>query len=78
MVTALFLLALSSMAVMGLFLWWLTRRHRRAEAARQARGEDVTVVKDEAPEIETFNPDSVFEEGAAPAAEGEADGEKAD
>jgi large subunit ribosomal protein L9 len=48
------------------------------EAARQARGEDVTVVKDEAPEIETFNPDSVFEEGAAPAAEGEADGEKAD
>ena len=37
MVTALFLLALSSMAVMGLFLWWLTRRHRRAEAARQAR-----------------------------------------
>lgn len=48
------------------------------EAARQARGEDVTVVKDEAPLIETFNPDSVFEEGAAPAAEGEADGEKAD
>lgn len=36
------------------------------EAEKQARGEDVTVVKDEAPEIETFNPDSVFEEGAAP------------
>jgi large subunit ribosomal protein L9 len=41
------------------------------EAEKQARGEDVTVVRDEAPEIETFNPDSVFEEGAAPAAEGE-------
>jgi large subunit ribosomal protein L9 len=43
------------------------------EAEKQARGEDVTVVKDEAPEIETFNPDSVFEEGAVPddAAEGE-------
>ena len=38
-----------------------------AEAEKQARGEDVTMVKDEAPEIETFNPDAVFEEGAAPA-----------
>lgn len=37
MVTALFILALCSMAVMGLFLWWLTRRHRREEAERQAR-----------------------------------------
>lgn len=43
------------------------------EAERQARGEDVTVIKDEALEIETFNPDAVFDEGAAPedAAEGE-------
>lgn len=42
------------------------------EAEKQARGEDVTMIKDEAPEIETFNPDSVFEEGAAPeAAEGD-------
>ncbi len=48
------------------------------EAAKQARGEDVTMVKDEAPELETFNPDSVFEDGAAPDAEGEAeaDGEE--
>ncbi|MCC7253788.1 50S ribosomal protein L9 [Hyphomicrobium sp.] len=42
------------------------------EAEKQARGEDVTVVKGEALEIETFNPDGVFEEGAAPAVEGEA------
>jgi large subunit ribosomal protein L9 len=43
------------------------------EAEKQARGEDVTVIKDEAIELETFNPDAVFEEGAAPAeaAEGE-------
>jgi large subunit ribosomal protein L9 len=45
------------------------------EAERQARGEDVTVVKGEALEIETFNPDSVFEEGAAPDAEGEGETE---
>lgn len=32
------------------------------EAERQARGEDVTVIKDEALEIETFNPDAEFEE----------------
>src|SRR5690606_18897517 len=37
------------------------------EAEKQARGEDVTVIKDEAIELETFNPDSVFEDGAAPA-----------
>jgi large subunit ribosomal protein L9 len=37
------------------------------EAERQARGEDVTVVKDEAPVIETFSEDALFEEGAAPA-----------
>jgi large subunit ribosomal protein L9 len=36
------------------------------EAERQARGEDVTVVKDEAPELETYNPDADFEEEAAP------------
>ncbi len=36
------------------------------EAQRQARGEDVTVVKEERMELETFNPDAVFEEGAAP------------
>lgn len=41
------------------------------EAAKQARGEDVTVVKGEALELETFNPDSVFEDGAAPSDEGE-------
>jgi large subunit ribosomal protein L9 len=34
------------------------------EAERQARGEDVTVVRDEAPPLETFNPDAVFEEEA--------------
>src|SRR5262245_46645788 len=34
------------------------------EAARQARGEDVTVVREQGIELETFNPDSVFEEGA--------------
>ena len=43
------------------------------EAERQLRGEDVTVVKEEKLELETFNPE-MFEEGAAPAeeAEGEA------
>ena len=40
------------------------------EAERQARGEDVTVVKEEKIELETFNPDEMFEEGTAPA-EGE-------
>ena len=34
------------------------------EADRQARGEDVTVVREEAPALETFNPDAVFEEEA--------------
>lgn len=34
------------------------------EAARQAKGEDVTVVRDEQIELETFDPDAVFEEGA--------------
>jgi large subunit ribosomal protein L9 len=41
------------------------------EAAKQARGEDVTMVKAEKLELETFKPEDVFEEGAAPAAEGE-------
>jgi large subunit ribosomal protein L9 len=47
------------------------------EAERQAKGEDVMAVKDEAPEFETFSEDAVFEEGAPrpseePADEGEA------
>lgn len=41
------------------------------EADRQARGEDVTVVKEEAVELETFNADAVFEEGGEEQAEGE-------
>ena len=36
------------------------------EAERQARGEDVTVIKDEALELETYNPDAVFDEEAQP------------
>ena len=36
------------------------------EAERQSRGEDVTMVRDEAPELETFNADAVFEDGSAP------------
>ena len=40
------------------------------EAERQARGEDVTMVRDEAPEIETFSEEAMFEE-----AEGGARGE---
>jgi large subunit ribosomal protein L9 len=32
------------------------------EAERQARGEDVTVVKEEQVALETFNPDALFEE----------------
>jgi len=40
------------------------------EAKRQAAGEDVTIVKDEVIELETFDPE-VFEEGAAPAEPGE-------
>jgi large subunit ribosomal protein L9 len=35
------------------------------EAERQSRGEDVTVVKEEKLELETFNPE-MFEEGASP------------
>jgi large subunit ribosomal protein L9 len=40
------------------------------EAARQARGEDVTVIKEEALELETFNPEGVFEEEAPAHGEG--------
>jgi large subunit ribosomal protein L9 len=36
------------------------------EAKRQAAGEDVTMVKEEKIELETFDPDSAFDEGAAP------------
>lgn len=43
------------------------------EAERQSRGEDVTVVKDEQIELETFNPDEVFEEGASPDADASED-----
>jgi len=32
------------------------------EAVRQARGEDVTVIRDEGIQLETFNPDEAFEE----------------
>lgn len=43
------------------------------EAERQARGEDVTVIKDEELEIETFNPDSEQDDAEPEAAsEGEA------
>ncbi|KAB2915051.1 MAG: 50S ribosomal protein L9 [Hyphomicrobiaceae bacterium] len=34
------------------------------EAERQARGEDVTVLKEEKVELDTFNPDALFEEEA--------------
>ena len=34
------------------------------EAERQARGEDVTVVKEEGVQLETYDPDAVFEEEA--------------
>jgi large subunit ribosomal protein L9 len=39
------------------------------EADRQSRGEDVTVVKGERLQLETFNPEAVFEEGAAQSGE---------
>ena len=41
------------------------------EADKQARGENVSVVQDEKLELETFNPEGVFEEGAAAAADGD-------
>jgi large subunit ribosomal protein L9 len=45
------------------------------EAERQARGEDVAVVRDEAPTLETFNPDGVFEEEALARQRQEGEGE---
>lgn len=48
------------------------------EAERQARGEDVTLLRQETPEIETFDAEKVFEEGGAPMPEsGEGEEEKA-
>jgi large subunit ribosomal protein L9 len=41
------------------------------EAERQARGEDVTVVKEEGVQLETFNPDALFEEEALARQRGE-------
>lgn len=41
------------------------------EAEKQARGENVSVVKEEKIELETFNPDAMFEEGASPTADSE-------
>jgi large subunit ribosomal protein L9 len=46
------------------------------EAERQARGEDVTVIKEEESTLETFNPDAVFEEGALAQREGTQDDAK--
>lgn len=42
-----------------------------SEAERQSRGEDVTMVREEALEIETFNPDAVFEGERPPETEGQ-------
>jgi large subunit ribosomal protein L9 len=42
------------------------------EAERQARGEDVTVIKDEAPEFEAYNPEAAFEDEALARQEDEA------
>jgi large subunit ribosomal protein L9 len=43
------------------------------EAERQARGEDVTVVKEEGVALETFNPDALFEEDVLARQRGEAE-----
>lgn len=43
------------------------------EAERQARGEDVTVVKEEAVALETFNPEALFENDALARQRGEAE-----
>ncbi|MGL4396041.1 MAG: 50S ribosomal protein L9 [Hyphomicrobium sp.] len=42
------------------------------EADKQARGEDVTMVKDEKIELETFDPDAAFESGASPTGDSDA------
>jgi large subunit ribosomal protein L9 len=47
------------------------------EAERQARGEDVTVVKEEAVALETFNPESLFEDDVLARQRGDAE-ERAD
>jgi large subunit ribosomal protein L9 len=39
------------------------------EDEKQSRGENLAVVKEEALELETFNPDAMFEDGAKPDAE---------
>ena len=41
------------------------------EADRQSRGEDVTMVREEKLDLETYKPEEGFEEGAAPEAEGD-------
>lgn len=46
------------------------------EAERQARGENVTVIKEEESTLETFNPDAVFEEEALAQREGSQDDAK--
>ena len=48
------------------------------EAERQARGEDVTQIREERMQLETFNPDELFEDGADRAGEGEAADKGAD
>ena len=45
------------------------------EAERQARGEDVTVVKEEGVQLETYNPDALFEEEALARQRDEGEGE---
>ncbi|MDH4981605.1 50S ribosomal protein L9 [Hyphomicrobium sp. D-2] len=45
------------------------------EAERQSRGEDVTVVKDEKIELETFDPDAEFEGGSEQGSDEENQGE---
>ena len=42
------------------------------EAEKQAKGENVSHIKDEKIELETFNPDGVFDEGSKPDEEDEA------
>jgi large subunit ribosomal protein L9 len=46
------------------------------EAERQARGEDVTVVREEGVQLETYNPDEAFDEEAPARQEGEARNEE--
>jgi large subunit ribosomal protein L9 len=45
------------------------------EADRQARGEDVSVVKEEGVKLETFNPEALFEDEALARQRGEEQGE---